>query len=51
MIPASPGDHNQPECVYFATPEELEAARELAQHHCPKADDHRALDERDLKDK
>lgn len=33
MSTASPGDRNQPECAYFATPEELGAARELAQRH------------------
>lgn len=25
---------DEPECVYFATPEDLEAARQLAQDHC-----------------
>ncbi len=39
MSTARPDDPDEPECVYFATPEELEAARELAKHHCrPEAD-------------
>lgn len=33
MVPASPGDRDQPDCVYYATPEDLVAARELAQRH------------------
>lgn len=33
MNPAHPGDPGEPECAYLATPEELEAVRQLAPHH------------------
>lgn len=40
MSTDSTGDSDRPECAYFATPEELEAARELARQDCRlEADD------------
>ncbi|WP_157930969.1 hypothetical protein [Mycobacteroides abscessus] len=47
MTAVEPGNSDEPECGYLATPEELDAVRDLAQHHCPKADDHRAPKERE----
>lgn len=33
MTTVEPGNSGEPECGYLATPEELEAVRNLAPHH------------------